>query len=151
MSLCCLHFSPKLECGQTLNNSGRHLVLPGLLLYSTSDTQNLNFPPKSLLTLRAQQRQHTTQKRTLYIIQCSLLDNARPQQKHYKKAGNSDFACQRQNREEDLVKQDVCRNYKEFVHTLTHLDLRLESCYYQIRGLTKIPWMQGSKIAARVS
>ena len=22
----------KLECGQTLNNSGRHLVLPGLLL-----------------------------------------------------------------------------------------------------------------------
>ena len=40
-----------LECGQTLYDSGRHLVLPGLLLYSTSDTQNLNFPPKSLLTL----------------------------------------------------------------------------------------------------
>ena len=33
-----------LECGQTLCNSGRHLVLPGLLLYSTSDVQNLNFP-----------------------------------------------------------------------------------------------------------
>ena len=30
-----------LECGQNLSRPGRHLLLPNLLLYSTSDRQNL--------------------------------------------------------------------------------------------------------------
>ena len=53
-----------LECGQTLYNSGRHLFLPGLLLYSTSDRQNLNFP----LFLNVFVRAGVIQKRTLNNI-----------------------------------------------------------------------------------
>ena len=64
----------ELECGQTLYNSGRHLLLPGLLLYSTSDTQNLNFP----LCLNVFSRACVIQKRTLYNIKCSLLGSVLP-------------------------------------------------------------------------
>ena len=66
--------SQPLECGQTLNNSSRHFLLPSLLLYSTSDRQNLNFP----LFLNVFASVCVIQKRTLNNTLCSLLDSVLP-------------------------------------------------------------------------